>query len=526
MFEKDYAVAHETAINQFIIFYIIFAVILLVIFILYLISMMKIYKKANRAGVAAIIPVYNLWILLEIVNLPKWYIVLFFVPGVNIYIYFKAMFILAKLFRKNKSFAYLMIFLPFIAMPILAFGDNEYMGISEEAMHGATVVREIEEENNLPSVEAPTVNEEVVNTFDISIGGGVYQKDYTSSLLHVESKNPKLGFKVEEMTHNFIEEEKPPPTGAEILSNVEFIKRNEEVKMNNSYDNEMTSPIDVIVPVVNDLNNSEIVETLDVNPTIPVMEETYNPGQVEPTMNMPTSSEPVVTSGFVMPEIIADPTIDVAPTVPELEIPTVEINSPIISPNPIPSDPFSAGITVDTAEEEGTTSTVVTPNILNEVVEPMPNIPEVEVPSIEVTNNVVMPVTETVTPAPSDPFANQIGASIPEQPDVNSIYNPAPVVEEVVTPTMSDPFANQLETMTAPEQPDINNIYNPNPVVEEAVQTVEPTPEPFIEQSTEVIEEVPTAAPNIASLDVVECANCRTKLKAGANQCFMCGKVL
>ena len=50
-----------------------FAIILLII-----ISMWKIFTKAGKPGWAAIIPIYNIIVLLEIVGKPVWWIILIF----------------------------------------------------------------------------------------------------------------------------------------------------------------------------------------------------------------------------------------------------------------------------------------------------------------------------------------------------------------------------------------------------------------------------------------------------------------
>lgn len=183
---NDSQIVYETTINQNFIYYIIGAIMLLVILIITLISQIKVYKKANRSGISAIIPFYNFYILLEIVNLSKLNFILMFIPVVNLLIYVKVMFLLAKFFRKDKLFGLGLVFFPFIFYPILAFGDSEYVGINIVAMTGETSIVDspkVVEEKNL------TINEEIdekSQKLNISIGGGVYQKDYTKDLLKVD----------------------------------------------------------------------------------------------------------------------------------------------------------------------------------------------------------------------------------------------------------------------------------------------------------------------------------------------------
>lgn len=187
---NDYPTIYESTINENFIYLIVLGVIVLLSLIITFISLAKIFKKANRSGISAIIPIYNTFILLEIVNLPKMYFLLSLIPGVNLIIYFIIMFNLAKFFRKSKLFALGLIFLPFIFYPILAFSDSEYIGINLVAMEGkSTIVNIPQLENTEETVRQvnETVDESSKN-INISIGGGVYQKNYTKTLLDVDNE--------------------------------------------------------------------------------------------------------------------------------------------------------------------------------------------------------------------------------------------------------------------------------------------------------------------------------------------------
>ena len=89
-----------------------------------IICMWKVFKKANKPGWAAIIPIYNLVVMLEITELPMWYIALLFVPGANIYAIIKIYIELAKKFGKTVGFGVGLAFLNPIFMAILAFSKN------------------------------------------------------------------------------------------------------------------------------------------------------------------------------------------------------------------------------------------------------------------------------------------------------------------------------------------------------------------------------------------------------------------
>ena len=91
-------------------------------------SIWKVFTKAGKPGWAAIVPIYNLVVLLEIVGRPIWWIVLFCLPCVNIFAMVMLALDLAKSFGKSTGFAIGMIVVPFICYPMLAFGDARYRG--------------------------------------------------------------------------------------------------------------------------------------------------------------------------------------------------------------------------------------------------------------------------------------------------------------------------------------------------------------------------------------------------------------
>ncbi len=92
----------------------------------YIMASWKIYEKAGRPGWNCIVPIYNYYVLLEIVGRPPLWVILLFIPIVNIVIYIIVTIDLAKVFGKGGGFAAGLIFLPMIFYPILGFGDAEY----------------------------------------------------------------------------------------------------------------------------------------------------------------------------------------------------------------------------------------------------------------------------------------------------------------------------------------------------------------------------------------------------------------
>jgi hypothetical protein len=100
----------------------------LVVGIAVLVAMWRVYVKAGQPGWAAIIPIYNLYVLTKIVGRPAWWVLLFFIPFVNFVILILLMMDLAKSFGKGTGFALGLIFLSPIFFMILGFGDARYVG--------------------------------------------------------------------------------------------------------------------------------------------------------------------------------------------------------------------------------------------------------------------------------------------------------------------------------------------------------------------------------------------------------------
>ena len=96
--------------------------------ILLLVSFWKIFVKAGKPGWAAIIPIYNLVVYLQIVNRPIWWIVLLLIPVVNIVVGIVLTNDLAKSFGKGVGWTLGLLFLPFIFCPILGFGSDPFVG--------------------------------------------------------------------------------------------------------------------------------------------------------------------------------------------------------------------------------------------------------------------------------------------------------------------------------------------------------------------------------------------------------------
>lgn len=114
-------------------------IIALAVSVFMIICIWKIFKKAGKGGWESIIPVYNFIVMLQITELPMWYIALLFVPIAQVYALIKMNIELAKKFGQEGGFAALLILVPVVGYPILAFGkDKVYMGGGQNINNGYT----------------------------------------------------------------------------------------------------------------------------------------------------------------------------------------------------------------------------------------------------------------------------------------------------------------------------------------------------------------------------------------------------
>jgi hypothetical protein len=102
------------------------ALIQLAVIVLIVVALWKVFLKAGQPGWAAIVPFYNWYILLKVAGKPGWWLILLFIPLVNIVIIFLACLGVAENFGKGTGFAVGLFFLGFIFFPILAFSDAQY----------------------------------------------------------------------------------------------------------------------------------------------------------------------------------------------------------------------------------------------------------------------------------------------------------------------------------------------------------------------------------------------------------------
>lgn len=114
-----------------------FIVIILVINIITIAGMWKAFEKAGKPGWAAIIPIYNIYIMIEIVGKPSIWLLWCILPCVNIIFSIWLINLMSKSFGKDEGFTVGLLLLSFIFWPVLGFGSAKYLGPSAaEAQQG------------------------------------------------------------------------------------------------------------------------------------------------------------------------------------------------------------------------------------------------------------------------------------------------------------------------------------------------------------------------------------------------------
>jgi hypothetical protein len=100
--------------------------------VLVIVGWWKIFEKAGEAGWKAIIPIYNIYVLLRIVGRPGWMLIGLLIPFVNIIFLIILMGDLAKSFGRGFGFVLGLIFLNPLFALILGFGSASYVGPTAE----------------------------------------------------------------------------------------------------------------------------------------------------------------------------------------------------------------------------------------------------------------------------------------------------------------------------------------------------------------------------------------------------------
>ena len=105
-----------------------FIIVWLAIIVFLIAAIWKVFEKAGQPGWASIVPIYNTYIMLKIGGKPGWWLLMLFIPIVNIIFIIWIYNMISKSFGKDEGFTAGLILLSFIFWPILGFGSAKYQG--------------------------------------------------------------------------------------------------------------------------------------------------------------------------------------------------------------------------------------------------------------------------------------------------------------------------------------------------------------------------------------------------------------
>lgn len=96
--------------------------------VLSIVSMWKLFVRAGEPGWAILIPIFNLYTLWKTTGKPILWLILCFVPLINLVAIILIMISFAKSFGKSTGYGVGLAFLAPIFAPMLAFSDAKYIG--------------------------------------------------------------------------------------------------------------------------------------------------------------------------------------------------------------------------------------------------------------------------------------------------------------------------------------------------------------------------------------------------------------
>lgn len=103
-------------------------IVVLVLAVLIIAGLWACFTKAGEPGWAAIVPFYNVVVMLKIAGKPLWWILLMLIPIVSLIMSVVVAVEFGKAYGKGLGFGLGLAFLPFIFYPLLGFGDAEHEG--------------------------------------------------------------------------------------------------------------------------------------------------------------------------------------------------------------------------------------------------------------------------------------------------------------------------------------------------------------------------------------------------------------
>ena len=103
-------------------------ILLIAIAVFQIIAQWKVFTKAGQPGWAAIIPIYNIYIMTKIAGKPGIWTLWCLIPLVNIVFIIWLYNMISKSFGKDEGFTIGLVLFGIIFWPILGFGSAKYQG--------------------------------------------------------------------------------------------------------------------------------------------------------------------------------------------------------------------------------------------------------------------------------------------------------------------------------------------------------------------------------------------------------------
>ncbi len=107
----------------------VFSLVMLAVAVVFIIGLWKVFEKAGQPGWAALIPIYNAYIMIKIAGRPGWWLLMLLIPLVNIVFCLLLAIDVAKAFGQSPVFGVVLLFLlGGVGYLVLGFGNYSYVG--------------------------------------------------------------------------------------------------------------------------------------------------------------------------------------------------------------------------------------------------------------------------------------------------------------------------------------------------------------------------------------------------------------
>lgn len=104
----------------------IYLICILLAFVVSVVGLWKIFEKAGEKPYYVLIPFWNIWVWIKIIDKKKWWFLYSLIPFLNVFIIMLMIVETVKCFRKNGFWYQLLsILIPFVILPILGFSKKE-----------------------------------------------------------------------------------------------------------------------------------------------------------------------------------------------------------------------------------------------------------------------------------------------------------------------------------------------------------------------------------------------------------------